>query len=197
MKNKILAKYPKSQLDTFKSNTLYIADFTKRTNNIRGVEISVAQPTDPNDPSKQMHYLVVENPNCISIDCNIFDDNQFVDPKSKVNRKHGECCFFPTINDGRSWFSIVEIKDCESKNIKYYYKEIKEKIDCMFDIFRNEIGIPNQIYFIISFPKGKIFDDSIFTNYIELKQMRRLRPLITNRFVVTDNHNIDIKQTLK
>lgn len=202
MKNKILSKYPKSQFANTKLKTIYIADFTQRTKTLpkkRGVEFLAEQPVDPSDSTKAMHCLIVDNQKSVSVECNVFDDNQFVDD-AKRKLKYGECCFFPTKNDARSWFSIVEIKDIEKQtNIKNYYEEIREKRDRMFDIFRNEVGISNNIYFIISFPmkrgqKERLFNDSIFMDHVNLK--RKFFPIATNHFVITDTHEIDIKKTL-
>ena len=187
-----------------KLENIYIADYTQRTKTLpqkRGVEFLDRQPADPIDPTKEMHYLLVDNPKAVSLECNIFDDNQFVD-KTKHKYKHGECCFFPTKNDGRSWFSIVEIKDLEKpNNIKNYYEEIREKRDRMFDVFRKDVGITNTIYFIISFPMGKgqkerLFNDAIFMDHVELKR-KKFVPIVTNHFVITDIHEIDIKKTLQ
>lgn len=198
MKNKILAKYPKSKFTTTKSKNIYIADFTQRTKTLtqkRGVEFLDQQPADPVDPTKEMHYLFVDNPKAVSIACNVFDDNQFID-NTNHKLKHGECCFFPTKNDGRSWFSIVEIKDLEKpSNINYYYAEIREKRDRMLDIFRNDVGITQTIYFILSFPmqqgkKNVPFNDTIFSDYVELKR-KKFFPIVTNHLVITDTHDIE------
>ena len=102
MKSKILAKYPASTFETRASKVFYVADFTKRTQKNeaaqrRSVEFLDVLPDNPNDPSKPMQCLTVENPNGISIECNVFDDNQFVDAHNN-QLKHGECCFFPTNN---------------------------------------------------------------------------------------------------
>ena len=79
MKNRILAAYPDSTFRTTKSETIYVADFTKRTAKFeqsqrRTVELLFTQPCDPNDAQKDMPCLVVENHNHVSIDYNIFDD---------------------------------------------------------------------------------------------------------------------------
>ena len=107
MKNRILAAYPESEFVTKRSEKLFVADFSKRTNKERGIEISEEQPKDPNDNDLPMHNFVINNTNRHPIDYNVFDDSQFKDNIGQ-HLPHGECCFFPTINDGRSWFCIVE-----------------------------------------------------------------------------------------
>ncbi len=201
MKSKILAKYPKSKFETKTSNEFYVADFTKRTQKNetaqrRGVEFLDIKPVDPNDPSKPMQCLTVENPNGISIECNIFDDCQFVDI-SNNQLKHGECCFFPNNNNKDSWFSIAEIKDCRPSKTSAYKQDIQDKMDSMFQIFRNEVSITNRIYFVISFPRKKsAMNDAIYTDYVALKKYSSFVPLVSNRVVITNESTIDVKKTL-
>lgn len=201
MKSKILAKYPASTFETRASKIFYVADFTKRTQKNeaaqrRSVEFLDVQPNDPNEPSKPMQYLAVENPNGISIDCNVFDDSQFVDIDNN-QLKHGECCFFPTNNNPNSWFSIAEIKDCRPSKTSAYKQDIQDKMDSMFQIFRNEVSITNRIYFIISFPRKKsAMNDAIYTDYVALKRYRSFIPLVSNRVVITDGSTIDVRKTM-
>lgn len=196
MKSKILAKYPGSVFVVMRSNIFYVADFTKRTQNQRGVEILVSQPCNPNDPTKLMPCLVVENPNGISIDCNVFDDCQFVDGDGN-QLKHGECCFFPSSNDAASWFSIVEIKDCLPSKVSKYKQDIQEKMDSMFQIFRNDASVANRIYFIVSFPRRKTaMNDTIYIDYVAIKKYKGFFPLVSNHVVIADAQTIDVKKTL-
>ena len=201
MKCKILAKYPASKFKTRASKVFYVADFTNRTQKNtmeqrRGVEFLDDMPVNPNEPSKPMQCLTVENPNGISIDCNVFDDNQFVDAHNN-QLKHGECCFFPTNNNKDSWFSIAEIKDCRPSKTSAYKQDIQNKMDSMFHIFRNEVLITNRIYFIISFPRKKsTMNDAIYTDYVALKKYSRFVPLLSNCVVITDENTIDVKKTM-
>ncbi len=191
MKNKILAKYPNSIIQTTRSERLFVADFKKRTNNLRDVEISIDQPQDPNDANRLMPCYLLNNPHRQSLEYNIFDDTQFVDQFNN-QLKHGECCLFPTINDGRSWFCIVEIKDCSVNQISGYKQDIAEKAKSMFDIFKNEVGISNPIYFVASFPRNKTaFDQSMFDDYIDMKKYKKARLVTSNSSTIIDNHLFD------
>lgn len=195
MRNRLLAAYPDSTFRTTKSETIYVADFTKRTAKFeqsqrRTVELLFTQPCDPNDAQKDMPCLVVENHNHVSIDYNIFDDNQFIDGDGN-QVKHGECCFFPTKNDGRSWFSIVEIKDCISGKITDYRQNILEKMDSMYNIFRNNVLIPNTIYFIVSFPRKKtLHNQALFDDYVDKKKYKKAFLVVTNSATIIDTHDI-------
>jgi hypothetical protein len=191
MRNRILATYPDSEFTTTKSEKLFVADFTKRTNNIRGVEIFEEQPKTPADTSKDMPCFVLNNSYKQSVDYNVFDTNQFKDDDGN-SLKQGECCVFPTNNDGRSWFCIIEIKDCTVNKISQYKKDITEKMKSMFEVFRNKVGIPNTIYFIASFPRNKTdFDQSMFNDYVDMKKYRKAFLVASNVATVIDNHIID------
>lgn len=191
MKNKILKSYPNSVFDTKKDTPIYIADFKERTQNIRGVEINVAQPHDPNTPNEEMPCFVLNNPSHQTLEFNIFDDNQFKDEDRK-DLKHGEGCFFPSKNDGRSWLCILEIKDCAPGNVSSYNKDVFEKMESMYTIFRSKVGIPNTIYFIVSFPQKKTsFNQYIYEDYVEKKRMKKTFMVASNSATVIDNHFFD------
>lgn len=189
MKNRILEKYPDSVFTTTRFQKVYFADFSKRTNKNRGVEVSETLPKDPNDENLDMDCFVMDNSHCHSLDCNVFDDLQFVDKDGK-QLPHGECCVFPTINDGRSWFVIVEIKDSKEK-VSSFKKNIEGKMDSMFDIFRNQVGITNTIYFIASFPPKTIHDQSMFDDYVSKKNYRKAFLVASNSATIIDNHQFD------
>ena len=191
MKRRVLKAYPKSEFVTTKSEKLFVADFTKRTNNKRGVEFSEEQPKTPSDPTKDMPCFVLNNSYRQSIEYHIFDTQQFKDENGN-SLKQGECCIFPTHNDGRSWFCIVEIKDCTANKISKYKEEIADKMISMFDIFRNIVGIPNTIYFMASFPRKKAdFDQSMFDDYVDMKKFRKAFLIASNSATIIDNHLFD------
>lgn len=199
MKNKILTAYPSSTFGTTKSDIFYIADFTKRTAQLekslrRGVEFLFDQPNDPYEPQKNLPCFVVSNPNHQSVDYNVFDDHQFKNEYGE-DEKHGECCFFPTKNDGRSWFCIVEIKDCAVNQISGYKKDLAEKMDSMINIFRSNVSIPNRIYFIVSFPRNnKIANNhALLADYVDMKKYKKAVLVVTNSATIIDTHEIQFK----
>lgn len=195
MKNRILSAYPDSTFETTKSETIFIADFTKRTTKFeksqrRGVEFLFVQPCDPNNNRREMPCFVVNNPNHQSVDYNVFDDHQFKDKYGK-DVKHGECCFFPTKNDGRSWFCILEIKDCSVNQISGYKRNLAEKLESMINIFRNDVSIPNKIYFIASVPRNKTaLNHALLSDYVDMKKYRRAVLVVTNSATIVDTHEI-------
>lgn len=186
-----MTAYPDSEFVTKRSEKLFVADFTKRTDNERGVEFSEEQPKTPSDSTKDMPCFILNNPNRQSIEYSIFDTNQFKDEDGN-SLKQGECCVFPTNNDGRSWFCIVEIKDCTVNKISKYKEEVAEKMKSMFEVFRNTVGIPNTIYFMASFPRKKAdFDQSMFDDYVDMKKYRKAFLVASNSATIIDNHQFN------
>lgn len=170
MKSRILKAYPESTFGTTKAEKIYVADFTKRTSNERGVEISDVLPRDPNDSTADMDCCIVLNTNVLSIDYNVFKDNQFKDEEDD-DLKHGECCMFPTINDDKSWILFIEIKDCKGSRISRYKQNVKEKLILNVGEFRKHgVILKNNVYGIVAFPRKKTaFNEMIVSDYTEYK----------------------------
>ena len=62
----------------------------------------------------------------------------------------------------------------------------------MYTIFRSIVGIPNTIYFIVSFPQKKTsFNQYIYEDYVEKKRMKKTFMVATNSATVIDNHIFD------
>lgn len=171
MKSRILATYPDSVFGTTKASKIYVADFTKRTDNKRGVEIGEMQPKDPNDASVYMDCCVIVNDNALQIDYNVFKDNQFKDEEDE-DMKHGECCLFPTVNDEKTWVLFVEIKDCKGSRISKYKHNVKEKLILNVEEFRKQgVIIDNNVYGVVAFPRKKTaFNEMIVSDPIEYKK---------------------------
>ncbi len=65
-------------------------------------------------------------------------------------------------------------------------------MDSMFDVFRNQVGISNTIYFIASFPRKKTdFDQSMFDDYVDKKKYRKAFLIVSNTATIIDNHIVD------
>ena len=127
MKSRILTAYPRSQFRQGNASVFYIADFTERTESLRKVEIHETIPKTP-DGFQNMDCLTVNNPHTLTIEFNVFEDNQFKDEEGR-DIQHCECCLFPAANDDISWVAFVEIKDCKPKNIADYKEKVKEQIE--------------------------------------------------------------------
>lgn len=112
MKSKIQTTYPLSVFQCISAETIYVADFTERTNSARKVEIHATLPCVP-DSSEAMDCLKVNNRDKVELIFCLFDDHQFKDEQGK-DISHCECCFFPTEN--ASGLGFIEIKDCKLKN---------------------------------------------------------------------------------
>lgn len=195
MKNKILSEFPQSAFSEYDSDPIFVVDFTHRTESYptdqrKGVEIHTTQPVNPNNPTQKMPCFIVKNPNNTAVFFNIFSDSQFRDNNGN-DIKHGEGCFFPTLNDENSWFCIIEIKDCLKGKVSKYIENVKEKAINMFDFFKKNNLFPNNpVYFIASFPRKVALDQTIFDNYVEIKKHKKTYVIASNSMVVENNRII-------
>lgn len=166
MKNKIQTVYPQSVFQSTSAETIYVADFTERTNSVRKVEIHTEIPCLP-DSSEAMDCLKLNNRDKVELEFCLFDDHQFKDEQGK-DISHCECCFFPTENASGLFF--VEIKDCKAKNVATYKDKMKEQILSTVHLFRSSGIVDEQkIYGILSFPRKKkmLFNDFPYRDIYE------------------------------
>ena len=139
MKSKIQTAYPQAVFQSTSAETIYVADFTERTNSARKVEIHTAEPCVP-DSGESMDCLKVNNRDKVGLEFCLFDDHQFKDEEGN-DISHCECCFFPTEN--ASGLGFVEIKDCKAKNVATYKDKMKEQILSTVHLFRSS-GIVDE-----------------------------------------------------
>ena len=166
MKNKIQTAYSQSVFQSTSAETIYVADFTERTNSARKVEIHTAEPCVP-DSGESMDCLKVNNRDKVGLEFCLFDDHQFKDEEGK-DISHCECCFFPTEN--ASGLGFVEIKDCKAKNVATYKDKMKEQILSTVHLFRSSGIVDEQkVYGILSFPRKKkmLFNDFPYRDIYE------------------------------
>lgn len=172
MKNRILTAYSDSVFGTTNASKIYVADFTKRTQNARGVEIHESLPKDPNDATIDMDCCIVINGNELQIDHNVFKDNQFKNVEDE-DMKHGECCLFPTVNDDKAWILFIEIKDCKGSRISKYKQDVKEKLILnVGEFIKHGVILNNKVYGVVAFPRKKTaFNEMIVSDPIEYKKI--------------------------
>ena len=166
MKSKIQTVYPQAVFQSTSAETIYVADFTERTNSARKVEIHTAEPCVP-DSGESMDCLKVNNRDKVGLEFCLFDDHQFKDEEGK-DISHCECCFFPTEN--ASGLGFVEIKDCKAKNVATYKDKMKEQILSTVRLFRSSGIVDEQkIYGVLSFPRKKkmLFNDFPYRDIYE------------------------------
>jgi len=141
-----------------------------------------------------MDCAVLQNPNQIEIDVNIFDNNQFKDEQGN-DLRHCECCIFPSENHDRSWVIMLEIKDCKPKNISSYKDDVIEQIISATNIFRQKnIITTHKVYGVVSIPRSKVsFNNTIFgmpPEYKSLKKQHKILFAASNVMEITDNSAI-------
>lgn len=191
IKNLIRRWFGRSVIVIESSPEIYVADMTNRSKNVRGIEITGHQQPSP-DGKGMMDCLVFHNPNILSVDCCIFNDHDFKNPRTGKDDKHCEGCMYPTLHDPASWMVFVEIKDCKVRNMTEYKRETKRQIFNAVRTFRRRGIILNErIYGIISFPRQHVsFNDTIFTDVYETTRLKRftgIRYYATNEAIVIDN----------
>lgn len=192
MKSKIQTVYPQSIFQSTSAETIYVADFTERTNSARKVEIHIAEPCVP-DSSEAMDCLKVNNRDKVELEFCLFDDHQFKDEQGK-DISHCECCFFPT--ESASALGFVEIKDCKLKNITVHRNKSKEQILSTVQLFRSSGIIDKQkVYGIISFPRKKkmLFNDFPYRDIYETTRWVRdygIHLIASNEIYIKDNRTI-------
>ena len=167
MKSKIQTAYSQSVVQSTSAETVYMADFTERTNSVRKVEIHTEIPCVP-DSSEAMDCLKLNNRDKVGLEFCLFDDHQFKDEQGK-DISHCECCFFPTEN--ASGLGFVEIKDCKAKNVATYKDKMKEQILSTVHLFRSSGIVDEQkVYGILSFPRKKkmLFNDFPYRDIYEM-----------------------------
>ena len=166
MKSKIQTAYSQSVVQSTSAETIYMADFTERTNGVRKVEIHTEIPCVP-DSSEAMDCLKLNNRDKVEFEFCLFDDHQFKDEQGK-DISHCECSFFPTEN--ASGLGFVEIKDCKAKNVATYKDKMKEQILSTVHLFRSSGIVDEQkVYGILSFPRKKkmLFNDFPYRDIYE------------------------------
>ena len=192
MKSKIQTVYPQSIFQSTSAETIYVADFTERTNSARKVEIHIAETCVP-DSSEAMDCLKVNNRDKVELEFCLFDDHQFKDEQGK-DISHCECCFFPT--ESASALGFVEIKDCKLKNITVHRNKSKEQILSTVQLFRSSGIIDKQkVYGIISFPRKKkmLFNDFPYRDIYETTRWVRdygIHLIASNEIYIKDNRTI-------
>lgn len=191
MRSRIRQHYQDTYITTRSVGTLYLADFSERTQKTRGVEVHNTIPSCPDNPDREMDCVRLYNPTCIGIEFNIFDDHQFKDEHGN-DLIHCECCIFPSENHNKSWVVMLEIKDCKPKNISDYKDDVIQQIISVTNIFRKKnIITSHKVYGIVSIPRCKVsFNNTIFgmpPEYKSLKKKHKILFAATNAMEITDN----------
>lgn len=194
MRNRIRLHYPETYITSRNVPIIYIADFSERTQGVRGIEVHNTQPISPENSCCEMDCAKLKNPSQIDINVNIFDNNQFKDEQGN-DLRHCECCIFPSENHDKSWVIMLEIKDCKPKNISSYKEDVIEQIISATNMFRQKnIITTHKVYGVISIPRSKVsFNNTIFgmpPEYMSLKKQHKILFAASNVIEITDNSAI-------
>ena len=161
---------------------VFIADFTLRTHNARGVEVhEAAIPDSPDGPMKPMDGFLIHNENNILFNVGVYSDGAFMNVRGEVV-KHPEGVFFPDRNNDQCWLASIEIKDCAPDNITNFNAEIKKKfINNRTELLRRGVASESNVFYgIASFPRARLdFDDTIFNDqFVQLDFIRDNRVIL-------------------
>lgn len=198
MRSRIHNIYPGSEFKTVNDTTIFVADFSERTNKVRGVEVSSVVPLSPDGSNKSMECLRVINSGELELSFNVFEDHQFKDV-SNNDIEHCECCFFPNVVSEGFFVGFVEIKDCKPKKISEYKDKALNQIISSARIFRDRdiVDKSHRLYGVISFPRRKtLFDENLFSNYIDFKRVykqEKIHVFVTNDIFVVDEKQLSVK----
>ena len=194
-KSDILSAHPQTQIQELSASTIYIADFTRRTQGTahsRSVEVSDHVPTM--DDGTTVDAVIFHNKTSMLLEVSIFDDYVFEDiTHTNIEHCEGGMCgkVFP------QWMAFFEIKDCEEKNILNYKQKAIHQITNVSDDFKTRNIIDKErVYGIISFPrKHTAFNDDIFGDVIEYTRLKRTTGILfyaTNEVFIVDANGISI-----
>jgi hypothetical protein len=151
-------------------STLFLVDFSKKTNKQRGVEVL--------DNETELKGLRIENKAKTSIAIGVFDDHCFKTDDGKKDLKHCEAVFFSdsNVSDSESWVLFVELK--YTTNVKKFsrdFKDGKEQLLNTISIFRQN-GIVEKsklVHAVLSFPERRIYASYGFSAPDEIVKLRR------------------------
>lgn len=198
MRSRILNIYPEAEFKTVNDSTIFVADFSERTNNARRVEVSSETPLNPDGSNKSMECLRVINSGGLELSFNVFEDHQFKN-LSNNDIEHCECCFFPDVVIDKCFVGFVEIKDCKPKKISEYKDKALSQILSSARLFRDNgiVDKTHRLYGIISFPRRKtLFDENLFSNYTDYKRMykrEKIHVFVANNIYVINEKQLSVK----
>lgn len=196
IKRDIRRWYWHTQILMESSPEIYIADMKNRSINARGIEMTSFQQASP-DGKGMMDSLMFQNPDILSVDFAVFDDNDFKNPKTGLDDEHCEGCMYPTYEDPSSWVAFIEIKDCKPSNLVNYKKKTKRQIFNVVKAFRQK-GIlqGEKVYGIISFPRTHVaFNDTLFSDMFTIRRYKHFTGInfyATNQAVIIDDLRIKL-----
>lgn len=130
------------------SGDCYVADYTRKTSSIRGVEISET----PFDDIEYFHLKKRSSDMSINyVGVNFEEHETFI-----KGIENCECMFVSKTDKGRPWLMMLEMKYCESSNIEgHTFKAYRQMKDTLDKIEREGVLHPGDYrrYFVYSVPE--------------------------------------------
>lgn len=151
---------------------VYVADYTLKTENRRGVEITVEPPQDD---MKYFHLINGARPEPAEYwGVNFEQHTGFFD-----GARNCECMFTPTHADHRRWVLLVEMKYCRAHNAEANARSAYDQLLTTLEVMERKGVIDrtraHRVYFNISLPEhGELapFSSFVFSpdEILELKE---------------------------
>lgn len=192
MKDQIAHLLIQNSSQVFCTTELHVVDYTKQTENKRGLEAFPSQPRD-------IQSFCLKNSGAICIAFSPFERSKILNDDGK-ELQHCECVLFPEEYDATtSWILFLELKYREpnAKSSGHLSKAVNQLFSTL-TFFRDRHFIdPNKlVYLIISFPENPRvpFESSLFTPS-ELKAFRKQRNAIVrgvNEVTIFDKERIKV-----
>lgn len=158
----------------YTDNSLYLADYTQQTSNVRGVEIFESTP--PTD----IDSFELRNDAKLRIGYIKFDNTSFVYSNGST-RSQCECVIFPETSSTDSWVLFAELKYSHNsyRNNKHIKKAIKQLYLTRTYYFNSGVfTISNTCYLFISLPmQAEPFAQSVISP-TDLQSLKRRHNVI-------------------
>jgi hypothetical protein len=188
----IAREFPKHKdLCCHTDQTLYLADYTNQTDNLRGVE--VFESTPPGD----IQCFELENKINLPVSYIVFDNSSFTSPGG-LTLSQCECVFFPKSATVNSWILFVELKYSEksNKNNKNLRKAIRQLYRTRtYYYIKGIFSKSNTCYMVASLPlQAEPFAQSVISpmDLTKLKSKHNVILRMTNSASIKDNQAINL-----
>ena len=131
MKSKIEAKFPGQDFPTYRTEKIYIMDYTNQTGNVRGIKWSDSAPTDIEA------FCINNSQPALDITFCAFKENKYRDWETK-ERTHCEGVLFPAEDSRKTWIVFLELKYPKRKNLGPELEEATEQLLDTLELFRGQ-----------------------------------------------------------
>lgn len=176
MKSKIEAKFPGQDFPTYRTEKIYIMDYTNQTGNVRGIKWSDSAPTDIEA------FCINNSQPALDITFCAFKENTIKLSGETKERTHCEGVLFPAEDSRKTWIVFLELKYPKRKNLGPELKEAREQLLDTLELFRGQGIIEEKRLVHLIFSAPKYVNQTPFESWSmqpsELKNIRKTKHAI-------------------